>query len=299
MSALHFGACTLLDVLFLVPFKNSAQCTSTYESYMLFLLSVSSYALLLVAVDQIGQPVNATIQTSLNFVGSGIAEGQLAREIPAECTDLEFNVFSPHASENLTLYALNGPFKDADLSRATIEIHFLSCSCPIGLQVSGINNTNCTCKCHSGISQYVETCDDHTGSLFKQPQSRAWISYINDTNLTGYLVYPNCPFDYCLSASPPIDLNQPNGADAQCAFSCSSLLCGSCQPGLSLSLGSSHCLLCPSYWPVLLIAITIVAILAGIALVTLLLVLNMTVAVGTLIFYANVVYANKSVKRRP
>ena len=146
----------------------------------------------------------------------------------------------------------------------------------------------------------MEQCDSHTGSLVKEPQSRAWISYINDTNLIGYLVYPNCPFDYCLSTTPgpPVDLNQPNGADAQCAFNHSSLLCGSCQPGLSLSLGSSHCLPCPSYWPVLLIAITIAAILAGIALVTLLLVLNMNVAVGTLnglIFYANVVYANKSI----
>ena len=40
--------------------------------------------------------------------------------------------------------------------------------------------------------------------------------------------------------------------------------------------------------------LTILAILAGIALVALLLILNMTVAVGTLnglIFYANVVYA--------
>ena len=76
------------------------------------------------------------------------------------------------------------------------------------------------------------------------------------------------------------------------------MLCGSCRPGLSLSLGSSYCLLCPSYWPALLIVITIAAILAGISLVALLLVLNMTVAVGTLnglIFYANVVYANKSI----
>ena len=76
------------------------------------------------------------------------------------------------------------------------------------------------------------------------------------------------------------------------------LLCGSCQPGLSLSLGSSRCFLCPSYWPALFIAITIAAMLAGIALVTLLLVLNMTVAVGTLnglIFYANVVYAYQNI----
>ena len=78
----------------------------------------------------------------------------------------------------------------------------------------------------------------------------------------------------------------------------SSLLCGSYRLGLSLSLGSSCCLPCPSYWPALLIAITIAAILAGIALVAFFLILNMTVAVGTLnglIFYANVVYANKSI----
>ena len=253
----------------------------------------------LVAVDQIGQPVNATIQSSLQFDESGIAEGQLAKKIHKGCTDLTFNVVSPHESETLTLYASDGPCKDVDLSKKTIGIHFLPCSCPIGLQILGMNNTiNCTCECHSDINQYVEQCDSHTGLLIKQPQSRAWISYINDTNLTGYLIYPNCPFDYCLSTSPPVYLNQPNGADAQCAFNRSSLLCGSCQPGLSLSLGSSRCLPCPSHWPALLIAITIATILIGLALVALLLVLNMTVAVGTLnglIFYANVVYANKSI----
>ena len=257
-----------------------------------------TFILSVLAVDQVGQPVSATIQTSLHFTESGLAEGQLARRIHAECTDLTFNVISPHNTENLTLYASDGPCNDADLSSATIEIHFLPCSCPIGLQVSGINSTNCTCECHDDISQYVEQCDSHDGSLVKWPQSRAWISYINDTDLTGYLIYPNCPFDYCLSTSPPIDLNQPNGADAQCAFSRSSLSCGSCQPDLSISLGSSHCFQCPNYWPALLIVITIAAILAGLSLVTLLLVLNMTVAVGTingLIFYANVVYANKSI----
>ena len=144
----------------------------------------------------------------------------------------------------------------------------------------------------------MEHCDSHSGSLVKKPQSRAWISYINDTDVTGYLVYPNCPFDYCLSTNPPVYLNQPNGADAQCAFNRSSLLCGSCQPGLSLSLGSSRCLPCSNHWLALFITIFIAAVLAGIILVAVLLVLNLTVAVGTLnglLFYANVVHANKSI----
>ena len=257
-----------------------------------------AFTLSVVAVDQVGQPVSATIQTSLHFTESGLAEGQLARKIPAQRTNLTFNIISPHISEILSLYASDGPCKDAELSSAIVEIHFLPCSCPIGLKDSGMNSTNCTCDCHSDISQYVDHCDSHTGLLTKQPQTRSWISYINDTDLTGYLVYPNCPYDYCLSASLPINLSQPNGADSQCAFDRSSLLCGSCKPGLSLSLGSSRCLPCPHYWPALLIAVTIAAILAGIALVVLLLLLNMTVAVGTLnglIFYANAVHANERI----
>ena len=259
-----------------------------------------TFTLPVIAVDQVGQSVSATIQTSLHFTESGLDEGQLSRRIPPECTDLTFNVVSQHESENLSLYVLDGPCKDAEFSSATVEIHFLPCRCPIGLQVSEINSTNCTmsCNCHSNISRYMDHCDSHTGLLTKQPQTRAWISYINDTGLIGYLVYPNCPFDYCLSTNTSIDLSERNGDDAQCAFDRSSLLCGSCQPGLSLSLGSSHCLLCPSYWPALLITITIAAILAGIALVALLLLLNITVAVGTLnglVFYANVVHVNESI----
>ena len=102
-----------------------------------------------VAVDQINQPVNATIQTSLNFAGSGLTEGQLAKEIDGKCTNLTFNVVSPHSYETLTLYALDGPCKDADLSNKKIEIYFLPCSYPIGFQISGKIEINCTCDCHS------------------------------------------------------------------------------------------------------------------------------------------------------
>ena len=191
------------------------------------------------AVDQIGRVINGTIQTSLNFTESGLAEGQLTREIPAECTDLTFSVVSPHNSEQLILYALDGPCKDTESSTRKIQIHFLPCSCPIGFQISKMNNTNCTCESHNDIKQYAGHCDSYTGSFTKTSQSRAWISYINDTgSLTGFLVYSNCPYDYCNSLPLSINLNEPDGADAHCAFNHSSLLCGSCQSGLSLSLGS-------------------------------------------------------------
>ena len=252
----------------------------------------------LAAVDQVGIPVEGIIQTSLNFTESGLAEGQLTREILGECTDMEFNVFSPHNSEELTMYASNGPCKDAELSRRKVQIDFLPCSCPLGFQASVNNKTSCTCECHRNISQYVEHCDSNTGTFVRHSQSRVWISHVNDTKVPGFIIYSNCPFDYCNQLSLPVDLNQPSGSDVQCAFNRSSMLCGSCQSHLSLSLGSSLCLSCPTHWPALFITITIASLLSGIALVALLLVLNMTVAVGTLnglIFYANILYANKSI----
>ena len=255
----------------------------------------------LASIDQMNNPVNGLIHASFNFAGSAVATGQATREIPDKCTNLTFNVLSPNNSEQLTLYALDGPCRDVNLSKISLDINFRLCSCPIGLQIVGTNDTSCNCKCHEKIDQYVEECDRNTGAFLRKSQSRAWIAFTNNTNPSGYLVYPNCPFDYCnFSLNLSINLNHLNGTNAQCAFNRSSLLtmCGSCQPGFSLSLGSSRCLQCPSYWSALFISISIAAILAGIALVALSLLLNITVAVGTLnglIFYANVVYANKNI----
>ena len=111
-------------------------------------------------------------------------------------------------------------------------------------------------------------------------------------------IYPYCPLDYCLppNSDVHINLNILNGADAQCANNRSGLLCSLCQPGLSLSHGSSRCIPCSKAWytvPVLMISSAVV----GIITVVLLMALNLTVAVGTLnglIFYANIIGINKS-----
>ena len=68
-----------------------------------------------------------------------------------------------------------------------------------------------------------------------------------------------------------------------------------CEPGLSLSLGSSRCIKCPERWYLNFVGLIIAAFVAGIVLVILMLALNFTVAVGTLsgiFFYANIVASN-------
>ena len=51
-----------------------------------------------------------------------------------------------------------------------------------------------------------------------------------------YLIYPHCPYDYCYSAATPvyINLSTSRGADAQCSFNCSGVLCGACKQNLSI-----------------------------------------------------------------
>ena len=119
--------------------------------------------------------------------------------------------------------------------------------------------------------------------------------WINTTfiNLSrdGVLVHEDCPFGYCKSESFDLDLEDP---DEQCAFLRSGILCGACQQNLSQVFGTSKCRQCSSLWA--LPWVPVIA-LAGMALVVMLIVLNLTVSVGTingLIFYANIVKANQA-----
>ena len=209
-------------------------------------------------------------------------------------------MFSPDESETITLFA-DGPCRGASPSTQLVSIQFLNCTCPIGFEPSNYNSraTRCECICDSALSPYITNCNSTIDSLLRV-KNNSWITYINDTDPPGYVIYSNCPFDYC---HPPtlnisMNLNFPNGADAQCAYNRTGVLCGACHENLSLSLGSSRYLPCDSHWPVVFVAILLAAIMAGILLGTALLVLNMTVAAGLInsfIFYANVVSTSSSV----
>ena len=206
-------------------------------------------------------------------------------------------MFSPHSSETINLFA-DGPCGSSTLSTRQLYIEFSECTCPVGFQPLD-SDTRCGCDCDSKLSPHITSCNSTTKSLVRV-HTYSWITHINDTDPPGYIIYPNCPLDYCqpLTENVSMNLNLPDGSDAQCAYDRSGVLCGGCQEHLSLSLGSSRCLSCHSHWPAVLVVILLAAIVAGILLVTALLVLNMTVAVGLIngfIFYANIVAANNAV----
>ena len=147
-----------------------------------------------------------------------------------------------------------------------------------------------TCVCHPKLQQHKINCSISTQRVYRR--SPLWINatFLNET-YTQVLVHSHCPFDYCKDRNIQLNMEHP---DEQCALSCSSVLCGSCQQNLSHVLGTSNCNECSSHF-LLLIPIFIAA---GIVLVVFLMLFNLTVSVGTingLIFYANIVRANQAI----
>ena len=259
-----------------------------------------SFSVEVIAYDQAHHPVSARIQCNHNLSAGGLGEGHTIQKIDNKCTLLNYIVFTTNSYARLTFSAVQDPCNNiSEVSKRNIVINII-CSCPIGFHTVVNNGASCDCTCDPmlQLSKQIE-CNQTTKSIIRI--ENCWISYINHTwpNSSGFIIYPHCPFDYCYTPDKHVSINLtlPNGSDAQCDSHRMGTLCGTCKPGLSVSLGSSKCLSCPTYWPGLLVTITIVFIISGIGLVAFLLALNLTVAIGTLnaiIFYANIVAANKS-----
>ena len=155
--------------------------------------------------------------------------------------------------------------------------------CPVGFTLqSGI------CDCDPFLSPYIDKCYLDYSSISRP--ANTWLTAHTQTNNTKYLI-SDCPMDYCLPYSSNVNLLYP---DMQCQFNRTGILCSQCQHHLSMVFGSSRCMECTN----LHILITIIVIVAGIALVILLYLLNLTVTIGTIngiIFYGNIVSINDSV----
>ena len=156
--------------------------------------------------------------------------------------------------------------------------------CPVGFTLQ-----NGRCDCDPFLPPDIDTCYIDLSAI-RRP-ANTWITVHTLTNnITNYLL-SDCPMDYCLPYSTNVNLLHP---DLQCQFNRTGILCSQCPHPLSMVFASSRCMKCTNVH----ILITIIVIVAGIVLVVLLYVLNLTVTNGTIngiIFYANIVSINDSV----
>ena len=154
--------------------------------------------------------------------------------------------------------------------------------CPVGFTLQdGI------CDCDFILTKIIVSCNIDQSAI-RRP-ANTWITAHNQTQNTKYLI-SDCPMDYCLPYSSYVNLLYPN---LQCQFNRTGVLCSQCQQPLSMVFGSSRCMECTNIH----ILITIIVIVAGIVLLVLLYLLNLTVTKGTvngIIFYANIISINNS-----
>ena len=157
--------------------------------------------------------------------------------------------------------------------------------CPIGFTLQ-----NGICDCDPLLPSIIKACYISRSAMIRRP-ANTWITFhTTQVNQTEYLM-SDCPLDYCLPYSSDVDLLDP---DLQCQFNRTGMLCSQCQPHLSMVFGSSRCMECTNVH----ILITLIILVAGIILVVLLYLLNLTVTIGTIngiIFYANIISINDSV----
>jgi len=161
-------------------------------------------------------------------------------------------------------------------------LHISFRPCPLGFKLLG-NPPKCDCS--PQLRKPGVKCNINT-QLIHRP-ALVWIGNYSDE----VVVHTNCPFDYCKPEGSDISLYEQN---QQCAFNHVGVLCGACQPGLSLALGTSQCMQCSNIYILLFIPF----VLAGVVHIIAMLKCNLTVATGTLnglIFYANIIRANHAV----
>ena len=241
---------------------------------------------------------------------------QYSQDVGIECQDIGYSILSDRSSEVITLAVNTRSFSrslkeveavvnfqlTADTGNISpilrspydslyetffnipIFIHASLLECPTGFQLA-----DGRCICHQILlDNNIDTCFISDGTPFIRREPSYWIG-LPDNYSTAILIHPNCPFDYCQSSDENITASTP---DAQCRHQRTGVLCGGCREGLSMVLGSSDCKKCSNSF-LMLVA---VFILAGIALVALVTLLNMTVSVGTLnglILFANIIQANR------
>ena len=150
--------------------------------------------------------------------------------------------------------------------------------CPVGFS---LHKSKKACYCDHVLNNkiiQINSCNLENGTI--QRPANSWISDRVTNHSNTYTVGKNCPFDYCLPHSSYLNLSKP---DLQCQFFRTGLLCGHCPKDLITVFGSPDCEKCSN---MTLLVIILIA-LAGILLVLMLFMLNLTVtngAINTFIF---------------
>ena len=236
----------------------------------------------LVALGQTNSPVPTTL-FSINMYGDNYRLSPPTQGMNSSCTNVTFRLYSANRvnPDNFTALFFLYPTSPCKSYVEEQPLFTVIHSCPLGFVLSDQEK----CTCDEKLLKLTPNCFIDNLSIERQ-RNNFWISKENDYTIIIYKF--RCPLDYCETEAMNVTLSNPN---VQCDFNRNDTLCGRCVKNFSLALGSLHCLSCSNKYLALILPFT----LAGVILVTVILLLRLTVAVGTLnglLFYANIIQAN-------
>ena len=244
-----------------------------------------TFTLKVVIVGQNIEIIPSSVKISLDN-NVRINASQRIQQTGKECTELAYRLFSGFNTTTVSLFPTSGTCRGIKKFSKYINVTFLPCPDTFILRGS-------ECVCEHRLQQFNVTCNVDSNSIERTSNS-FWMGTVYQENKTyvGLILhFGGCPFDFCIDT--PVSITLDN-LDVQCNHNHSGTLCGPCKENHSITLGTLHCLKCSNAYLALILPFA----LAGVVLVAVLLLLNLSVAVGTvngLIFYANVVQANRSI----
>ena len=248
----------------------------------------------IIAYGQRNGPTPAVVHVITPGDEIRVKETENTRNISKGCTSLNYTVQTLTITEGtnyeMSLHVGPCPPKERTVSSGptnVITVHTLILDCPPGFELTEIEPWP-VCNCAQRLKRFTKTCRIADRDIYRE--SGFWVGYTPDNTSDGLILHPHCHFDYCTSSELYMAVDD---SDEQCSNNRTGLLCGKCAQNYSLALGTNRCLQCSDDYPWLIVAFAF----AGVALIFLLLVLRLTVAVGTingLIFYANIFAMNSA-----
>ena len=213
-----------------------------------------------------------------------IARLEASQPIGNTCSSIKYTVLAgaENSTVKIEVYPRDGPCPPS-VRNVSIVAEILPC--PVGFEFS---QSEQACVCDNRLVEEGFTTVCNISEQIIHRNGEFWMGFDSEK---GLILHPHCPIDFCITEA--IDVPIYNG-DIQCDNNRAGLICGQCSAGFSLSLGSSKCMSCTNAY----LALLIVFIVAGIALVVFLFLFKLTVSEGTmnaLVFYANIVHVNAAI----
>jgi len=240
-----------------------------------------NFGISVVAVGQLESPVPSNIVHISRATNMAHPSSHWSESTPqSTCHNISYSMETSDKKITLILYPEGCNSMAASL---TVQIHLSDC--PPGFQLS-----NKTCKCDDRLMKIIdeESCNIQTSSVKRK--HNYWIKFDHNMNQSLKVQYATeCFPPYCNMENFKISVNSNStNPNDQCGKYRTGVSCGECEEGYGLQLSNFECEKCHNRYLSLLALFAF----AGVTLITILFLLHMTIAKGTingLIFYANVV----------